>query len=96
MHVEANDKMRTVFLDQLSDVIRRYTDALNRIFPDLSAEETRLRLFLVVGVMAHVLAWGNRINWLPDAKDWQDRVNETLVQFATAGVRGSVQQGRTQ
>lgn len=99
MHVEANDTIRQMFLDQFSEVIRRFTDALSRIYPELSAEEARLRLFLVVGVMAHVLAWGNKIAWLPDSKDWQVIVNETLVQFATAGVKGSVpamQQGRTQ
>jgi AcrR family transcriptional regulator len=99
MHVEANDKIQKMFLDQFSDVIRRFTGALNRIFPELSVEETRLRLFLVVGVMAHVLAWGNKISWLPNSEDWQAMVNETLVQFATAGVKGSVpaiQQGGTQ
>jgi AcrR family transcriptional regulator len=90
-HVETNfDKIQAMFVAQFKDVIQRFTSAINRIFPELSMEESRLRLFFVVGAMAHTLAWSQKVDWFLENKNTKESVNETLVQFVTAGVRGSV------
>ena len=89
-HVETNDKIQAMFVEQFKDVIHRFTSALNRIYPELSMEESRLRMFFVVGAMAHTLAWSQKIDWFLESKSTKESVNETLVQFVTAGIRGSV------
>jgi AcrR family transcriptional regulator len=89
-HVETNDKIQAMFVEQFKDVIHRFTSAINRIFPELSMEESRLRLFFIVGAMAHTLAWSQKVDWFLESKNTKESVNETLVQFVTAGIRGSV------
>lgn len=90
MHVETSDKIREMFIEQFKDVIHRFTFAIRRVFPELSLEEVRLRLFFVVGAMAHTLVWSQKINWFLENENTEMLINETLVQFATAGMRGSV------
>ena len=89
-HVETNDKIQAMFVAQFKDSIQRFTSAINRVFPELSTEESRLRLFFAVGAMAHTLAWSQKIDWFLKIKNSKDSVNETLAQFVTAGIRGSV------
>jgi hypothetical protein len=89
-HVEADDTIQAMFVEQFKDTIHRFTSAINRIFPELSMEESRLRLFFVVGAMAHTLAWSQKVDWFLESENTKELVNETLVQFATAGIRGSV------
>jgi AcrR family transcriptional regulator len=89
-HVETSDKIRDMFITQFEEVIRRFTKALSRIFPELTADEVRVRLFFVIGAMAHTLAWSQKADWLLETRNLETLVNETLVQFATAGIRGSV------
>jgi AcrR family transcriptional regulator len=88
--VETEDKIQAKVMAQFRDVIHRFSSAVKRIFPELSMEESRLRLFFVVGATVHTLAWSQRVDWFLESKNTKESVNETLVQFVTAGMRGSV------
>jgi AcrR family transcriptional regulator len=88
-HSETNEQIRNVFLDLFKDVIQRFTKSFNRVFPDLMEEEVRLRVFFLVGAMAHTLIFSN-LDWLPRGEASRTVIYETLVQFATAGMRAPV------
>ena len=96
-HSEINDQFRNLFLDLFRNVIQRFTLAFQQVFPHLSEEEVRLKLFFLVGAMAHTLAWSQKVEWLPKGNQSRTMIYETLVQFATAGMRAAVpvvEQGR--
>jgi AcrR family transcriptional regulator len=97
-HSETNEQIRNVFLDLFRDVIQRFTQSFQRVFPDLTEEEVRLRVFFLVGAMAHTLIFSHKVSWLPRGDESRTVIYETLVQFVTAGMRARVPtlaQGRT-
>jgi hypothetical protein len=64
----------------------------------LTEEEVRLRVFFLVGAMAHTLIFSHKVSWLPRGDESRTVIYETLVQFVTAGMRARVPtlaQGRT-
>jgi len=82
--------LREMFLDQFSDVVQRFTDAIGRALPDLTPQEVLWRFLFMVGALVHSLAMAEdmpRISrGLCDDAD-VERISERLVPFVAAGLR---------
>jgi AcrR family transcriptional regulator len=90
---QREDRMRTLLTDQFREVIGRFTAALGRALPHLSAEDVFWRLLFTVGAMAHTLALSDTMPAFsqgvcrsPDEENTLRR----LVPFVSAGLRAPV------
>lgn len=89
-HSETNDNIRSMFMDQFKETLPRFAETFQRALPDLSAEDVRMRMFFMVGAMAHSMAMSHKVEWLPEGKVALGNLGEALVQFTTAGMRAAV------
>ena len=85
VHVETNEEFRTAFINQFMTVFSRFTDALQRVLPDIEPNEITARFWFLVGAMAHTMMWAQTAGPTDIARD-PDEVIESLVQFGAAGL----------
>ena len=101
-HSETNEKIQGMFFKLFEGVIQRFTEAFHGALPELSADDVKLRMFFVIGAMAHTLALSQKVPWLSEKVHHQSaggEVLENLIQFAAEGMRAPVpasEQGRLQ
>ena len=88
-HSETNDNIRRMFMNQFKETLPRFAEIFQRALPGLSAEEVRMRMFFMVGAMAHSMAMSHKVDWLPRRKETLAQLGEALVQFTTAGMSAS-------
>jgi AcrR family transcriptional regulator len=55
LYGESGDLIRMLFMEQMSEVARRFFEAFARALPELTREELYWRMFFMVGVMAHTM-----------------------------------------
>ena len=89
-HSETNDNIRSMFMDQFKETLPRFAEMFHRALPDLSVEEVRLRMFFMVGAMAHSMAMSHKVEWLPHGEGAMAQLAEALVQFTTAGMSAAL------
>jgi AcrR family transcriptional regulator len=85
-HSETNDNIRNMFMNQFKETLPRFAKLFQRALPGISAEEVRMRMFFMVGAMAHSMAMSHKVDWLPQRKETLAHLGEVLVHFTTAGM----------
>lgn len=90
MYVEPADTVRKILIDQMREVVRRFTAAFRRALPHIPQTELLWRLHFGVGVMAHTLAGTYHLEVLSgglcDLSDTEGIVRR-MTAFLTAGLR---------
>ena len=88
--------IRDLLMQQFNDLLERFTRALARCLPDLSADELLWRFLFMVGAMAHTMSISNDVKALSkgvcDPHDI-DRMTRSMVAFCSAGMRAPVTGG---
>ena len=90
MHSAANARVRTLFMQNFTNVIARFVPAFQRGLPGLSAGDLHWKLHFLVGAMAHVLAFSPHQDCtaILGAGDFDpDQALEALLAFCVAGMR---------
>ena len=85
VHVETNEEFRTAFINQFMTVFSRFTNALQRVLPDVEPTEITTRFWCLIGAMAHTMMWAQSVGSTDTSQD-PDNAVESLVQFGAAGL----------
>lgn len=83
-------RLKRQFVDQFRVVIERYSTALSRALPNLSAEEIHWRFLFMAGLMAHTILWTHDMPALPGVPSLGTDIEATiehLIGFTCAGLR---------
>lgn len=83
-------KARDAFLEQFSEVVRRFTIALGRALPDLTPQEVVWRFFFMVGTLVQTLAMAEDMPRISHGLCGETDAATTqrwLVPFIAAGLR---------
>ncbi len=91
VHVETNEEFRTAFINQFMTVFSRFTNALQRVLPDVEPTEITARFWFLIGAMAHTMMWAQTTGSTGTSRDPDDAI-ESLVQFGAAGLSARVLQ----
>jgi AcrR family transcriptional regulator len=89
MHAETDEHLRSLFLAQFEEVIRRFGRAFRAAMPGLDEKEVQLRTHFLVGAMAHTLLWSGNMAGPPFGRRKTippEEALESLVHFAAAGL----------
>lgn len=90
MHSAANERVRTLFMQNFREVIARFIPAFHRALPGLSAADLHWKLHFMVGALAHVLAFSphDECAALLGAGEFEpEQALEALLRFCAAGMR---------
>ncbi len=92
LHVETNEEFRRTFIDdQFMTVISRFTNALQRVLPDVEPTEITARFWFLIGAMAHTMMRAQTGGSTDTSRDPDDTI-ESLVQFGAGGLSAPVLQ----
>ena len=87
------DSVRRGFFAQMREVLAPFTEAFQRVLPDLPQDELMWRIHFGVGVMAHTLAGSSHLSLMSQGKcDPSDTKGllDRMVAFVAAGMRAPV------
>ncbi|MEZ5967168.1 MAG: TetR/AcrR family transcriptional regulator [Planctomycetota bacterium] len=93
VHSEPAEFVVELVRDHFAEVRTRFLSALRRSVPDLSDEQAFLRLFFVVGAMAHSMGASHHLALLAAHGRHPfvlEEVEDELVRFGTAGILAEV------
>ena len=88
IHSQANQDIRKLFLCQFNEVRIRFTASFQRALPDIDPDEVAVRVMYVVGAMTSIMSWDEQPGQPPSQSP--DRLLQSLVDFATAGMAAPV------
>jgi AcrR family transcriptional regulator len=94
LYSDPSRNVRRLFLQELSEVVRRFSAALRRALPGMPEKELYWRIHFMIGAMAHTLAAASLIEILSEgACDPRDSegTTERLVAFLLGGLTAPVQ-----
>ena len=89
---EPGEYLESAFVEEFSEVIRRFERALQRALPELSQPDLRRRMHFAIGVMVHTMLDSNRTRqWTAGACDPLDTEGtlDAMVRFVAAGLRAA-------
>jgi AcrR family transcriptional regulator len=90
IHAEPSELFKKIYCEQFSVVMSRYTAALQRVLPELPAEELYWRLHFLHGVMGHAMCGSAKLKILSgglcEASDVETLL-QRMVPFLAAGMR---------
>lgn len=89
---QPDDQTRRIFTGQFREIVRRFSQALERSLPHLPIDELLWRFLFMVGSMAHTMALADDLRELSGGLCDIDDVDATLdrlVQFVSAGLRAA-------
>jgi AcrR family transcriptional regulator len=90
VHTEPGEHFRKIYCQQFSQVMERYTAALQRSLPDLPRVELFWRLHFTHGVMSHVMCDSSKLALLSGGQCHAfepEAILARLVPFLAAGLR---------
>jgi len=94
---QPDDQIRQILMRLFGEIIPRFTGALGRRMPDLSAADVFWRFLFMIGAMAHTMAWSEHIpvvsDGLCDTTDAEATIRQ-LVPFVAAGMRSTAAAGK--
>lgn len=90
IHAEPSELFREIYCEQFSAVMSRTTAALQRVLPELPAEELYWRLDFLHGVLGHAMCGASKLKLLSgglcEASD-AEALLQRIVPFLAAGLR---------
>lgn len=89
-----DDEVRAIFVAEFREVLEGFMEALQRTFPDRSAEDFRWPFHFMLGAMNHLLAHAEPLSSMVDTRRplTPDAGLEPLVTWCAAGFRGTLEE----
>jgi AcrR family transcriptional regulator len=91
-YMEPMEEVREMLLEEIGEVVRRFTEAFGRVLPHLPSQELLWRIHFVAGTMGHTVACGRALekhsHGLCQPSD-PDQALRYMIPFLSAGLRAA-------
>jgi AcrR family transcriptional regulator len=94
--MEPMEEVREMLLEEIGEVVRRFTEAFGRVLPHLSRQELLWRIHFVAGAMGHTVACGRTLEKHSHGLCQPSNPDEALrnmIPFLAAGLRAAAAPG---